>query len=330
MRLVLYISGCMQLFAWMATAQSVAGITQMADTSYNLRTVYSQAVKQHNNIQLVDWPPSSAIREQPDVVYCVTGGRPLRLHVFQPAVDIQNGTGIIIIHGGGWRSGNPGMHHALARALAARGYTCFTPEYRLSTEALYPAAVMDIKAAIRFVRGSAVDFGVDTGKLVLIGHSAGGELATFAGVTAGHPAFNASDCLPGLRDAVQAVVNIDGIVAFIHPESGEGDDSKRISAATYWFGYSKAEKPDLWRAASPLTYAGPASPPTLFINSAVPRMHAGRDDFMRILHSNNIRAEAFSFNNAPHTFCFFEPWFTPMVDRIHQFLAAVFQSSLPR
>ena len=70
---------------------------------------------------------------------------------------------------------------------------------------------------------------------------------------------------------------------WLHPDGKEGDDSKGISAGTYWFGYSKAENPKLWEAASPLSYVSAQTPPTLFINSAVPWMHAGREDYIKVL-----------------------------------------------
>jgi pectinesterase len=119
------------------------------------------------------------------------------------------------------------------------------------------------------------------------------------------------------------VVNIDGIVAFIHPESGEGNDTRSTSAATNWFGYTRAENPDLWRQASALTYAGKQSPPTLFLNSSVDRMHAGREDYIAILQRNGIYTEVHTFPDTPHTFCLFEPWFTPMVKYTTVFLKKV-------
>ncbi len=123
---------------------------------------------------------------------------------------------------------------------------------------------------------------------------------------------------------MQAVIDIDGILAFIHPESGEGDDSKRTSAATNWFGYSKNDNPELWKQASALTYAGKNSVPTLFINSAVDRMHAGREDHIKILKENNIYTEVQHFDNSPHAFCLFEPWFQPTIKYIDDFLKKVF------
>jgi pectinesterase len=116
---------------------------------------------------------------------------------------------------------------------------------------------------------------------------------------------------------------MDGLLAFIHKESGEGDDSKRISAATNWFGYSKAENPELWKQGSPLTHIGSHAAPILFLNSNVARMHAGRDDFIKILDEHNIYSEVKEFD-APHSFVLFEPWFTPVLQATDSFLKKVF------
>ena len=230
----------------------------------------------------------------------------------------------MIIHGGGWRSGNRSQHYPLAQRLAQFGYVCFTPEYRLSTEALYPAAVNDLKAAIKWIYGHAKDYHIDTTKIAVAGFSAGGELAAFLGTTGNSDAFDGHSCNPYHSSKIHAIIDIDGILAFIHPESGEGDDRKKTSAATYWFGYSKNENPELWKQASPLTHVGKNTPPTLFINSSVERMHAGRNDFMDVLKGNHIYTDVKTFKDAPHSFPLFHPWFEPTVKYIDGFLRKVF------
>jgi pectinesterase len=106
----------------------------------------------------------------------------------------------------------------------------------------------------------------------------------------------------------------------LHNESGEGDDWLRKSSASYWFGYNKLSRPEIWIEASPLTHVGKKSPPTLFINSGVERMRAGRTEYMNILKENDIYSKELTFNDAPHTFVSFEPWYTPMIQEIVKFL----------
>lgn len=312
------------LTALFANAQSTAGITGIRDSSYNVNNELKKNQKNYPFIQLPATPKAGIITEKKDIVYCQRGSRKLLLDVFSPAQKTKNKrAAILIIHGGGWRSGDRSLHYALAQRLAALGYVCITPEYRLSTEALYPAAIHDIKAAIRWMRKNADKYQVDTNMIVASGHSAGGELAAFVGATNGLKIFDGDGC-NNTSGKVNAVIDIDGTLAFIHPESGEGDDSKRISAATHWFGYSKTDNPAVWKEAGPLTHVGPHTPPTLFINSSVARMHAGREDFIRVLNQYGIPSSVKTFEGSPHSFILFNPWFDSTVTVINDFLKRTF------
>jgi pectinesterase len=306
------------------SSQSTVGITGKRDTSYSTYSAYVNTKKTHPDIKIVPVSRSPRIREEMGIVYCTAGNRNLYMDAFYPKTNQLPKAAILIIHGGGWRSGDRSQHHPLAQRLAALGYVCFTPEYRLSTEALYPAAVYDLKSALRWMRANAKAYKIDTNRIAVVGFSAGGQLAALIGTTNGNPKFEGNRCnleTPGL---VRAVVDIDGTLSFVHPESGEGDDSRSISAATYWFGYAKKEKPELWKEASPLTHAGKNTPPTLFINSSVSRMHAGREDYIEALSKHNIYSEVHTFPNSPHSFVLFDPWFEPTVKYISEFLGKVF------
>lgn len=311
----------------MLIAQSTKGITGKPDTSYSNYSAYVSTKKIYPDIKLVHEFHFKSVKEKKNIIYCTAGDRSLKLDAFYPEQEYKKGKpAIIIVHGGGWRTGNRTQHYPLAQQLAHLGYVCFTPEYRLSTEALYPAAVYDIKSCIRWLHEHANEYNVDTSKIVVFGFSAGGELAAFMGATNSINKFEENkNCWSNTSSLVKAVIDIDGILSFIHPESGEGDDSKRTSAATYWFGYSKIENPELWKEGSSLTHVGKHTPPTLFINSSVARMHAGREDYIKILDQYKIYTEVHEFENAPHSFCLFEPWFQPTVKYIDDFLKKVFK-----
>jgi acetyl esterase/lipase len=310
-----------------ASTQSMAGVTGKRDTSYSTYSAYTSSKKTNPDISIVNEFKLSTVTEQRDITYCSIGNRKLKLDVFSPKGKNEKGkTAIIIIHGGGWRTGNRTQHYPLAQKLADLGYICFTPEYRLSTEALFPAGVYDIKAAIRWVRKNAVNYNIDTSRIVAMGFSAGGELAAFMGTTGNMPLFEGTNCNTGISSRVNAVVDMDGTLSFVHPDSHEGDDSKRISAATYWFGYPKKDYMKLWEAASPLSYVDSTTAPTIFINSSVPWMHAGREDYISCLNKYHVYSEVHGFDGAPHSFPLFDPWFEPTVKYIDEFLKKVFTS----
>jgi pectinesterase len=307
-------------------AQLLAGITKKPDTSYTNYSAYNFEKPYHPNIKLVTDFNYDDIDVKKNITYCVIGNRNLMIDAFTPKQSSNKRIAVIMIHGGGWRSGNRAQHYPLAESLAHLGYVCFTPEYRLSTEALFPAAVYDIKAAIRWVKANAPTYNIDTSKIVIAGFSAGGELAAFMAATGNMPLFEGYQCNTGISTHVNALIDIDGTLSFVHPESGEGIDSTgRISAGTYWFGYNKQQNYGLWLAASPLTYVSATTPPTLFLNSSVDRMHAGRNDFIKVLDQYNIYSEVHRFDDAPHSFPLFYPWFDPMLQYMDNFLKKVFQ-----
>lgn len=306
-------------------AQYLKGLTQVRDTSYATPSAFKKTLKYFPNCTMVAGMHFDFVKQKKDIVYCSYGKRKMKLDVFYDKRATQKQTAIIIIHGGGWRSGNRQQHHPMAQKLASLGYVCFTPEYRLSTEALFPAAIYDVKAAIRWVRQNAGKYNVDPNQIVSLGFSAGGEMAAFMGTTGNMPLFEGVVTNSDSQSQVNAVVDIDGTLSFVHPEGGEGDDTKNISAGTYWFGYPKKDNPKLWEAASPLSYASAQTPPTLFINSSVARMHAGRDDYRKILDANGIYSEVHEFENSPHSFCLFNPWFDPTIQYIDGFLKKVFK-----
>ncbi|WP_304235775.1 alpha/beta hydrolase [Jiulongibacter sediminis] len=300
----------------LALAQNLSGITGQRDHSYNNGNALKGVQKEFPDVKLAISQNSAQINAQYDVAYCKTKGRTLTLDLFEPKGK-RNNIIFIFVHGGGWRSGDKSQHHEFAKELAARGYTVLTPEYRLSTEALYPAAVADVKTAIAWAHKR---FGGDGQKLAVGGFSAGGQMAAFLGATPNLNFQNYSLCPSEGDFSIDAVVDVDGILAYIHPESAEGDDSKSTSAATYYFGYSKSENPNLWISAGALAQLHKNAPPYLFINSREERMYAGREDFIRILNSFGIYSEVHTFKEAPHSFPQMDRWFLPTVNYIDHFL----------
>jgi len=295
------------------------------DTSFTVYSALVKAKKQYPNISIARPPVPKNIRQYTNLPYCTLGPRTLRAEVCQPTKKRRGGyPAVLFVHGGGWRSGHRSQHLPLAQQLAAKGYVCVLPEYRLSTEALYPAAVFDLKAALRWLRANARQYNIDTTRVAVWGFSAGGQLATLVGTTGGDVQFEDRACYPTHSSRVQAIVDVDGTLAFIHPESGEGDDRKGPSAATLWLGASKTEKPDLWQQPAALNHVSASTPPTLFINSAVARMHAGRDDFARQLTAFGIYHEVHTLPDTPHTFPLFNPWFQSTLDYTAAFLDKVF------
>jgi acetyl esterase/lipase len=308
------------------SAQSMEWLTATPDTSFNITRDFKNNVKKYPFIKIVPDSPSKAVTEVRNLVYGKVGSRELHIDAFTPsAAKKKPAPAVIIVHGGGWRSGNRTQHIPLAQHLAALGYASFTVEYRLSTEALYPAAVNDIKSAIQWLHANAKRFNINTNKIVVLGFSAGGQLAALVGMTSGSDKFDALDSNKGYSSSVQAVIDIDGTLTFVAPDAWETQNQQTVAASTMWLGYKRTEKLDIWTAASPLTYAERNKLPFLFLNSAVDRMHAGRDVFKEMMDKKGVYVRIDNFKDTPHTFCLYQPWFNPMVNNIDQFLTKIFK-----
>lgn len=253
-----------------------------------------------------------------DVVYANTGTGQLRADVFFPTMDDGLRPGVVLVHGGGWRSGKRQFLEPMARRLAAEGYVATVIDYRLSREALYPAAVEDIGRAVEWLRSRSGDFALDPDQIALLGTSAGGHLAVLAGVMGRNQPGG------GWGRAVQAVVNIDGVVDMSSNNARRFEDvPEKPSLFGLWIGGRFADYPELWRQASPLQQLGETVPPTLFVNSSQARFRVGREAFLHKLRHRGIAHESFTFADTPHTFWLFERWFAPTVQQVLAFFERV-------
>jgi len=291
------------------------------DTSFTIYNNYVKLRKYYPFVTPITPAHSGDFNTDTNVVYKTLGERALHLDVFY--TDVSTNVvrpGILLIHGGGWNSGSKEQLVLLGQDLAKHGYVAMTIEYRRSPEAQYPAAVLDLKEAVRWSRAHADTYGIDTSRIIALGCSAGAQLASLIGTTGIKPIFQGPTKLYGYSTSIQAVINVDGILSFIHPEAdAEG------AAAAQWLGGTRATAWEHWREASPLEYAGAETPPFLFINSAVPRFHAGRDDLIRILEANNIFWQVYTIPDSSHGFWLVHPWYEETLRYVLQFLDEVFE-----
>ncbi|MES2777370.1 MAG: alpha/beta hydrolase [Bacteroidota bacterium] len=288
------------------------------DTSFTIHGTLLKERKVRPYIEIASPLPDKNVKTKTDLTYRTIGNRQILLDIFYPKKIKKYKPAVLLIFGGGWRSGDKSQNHPMAIALANKGYVAVSPEYRLSMEAPFPAAVYDLKAAVKWMKANAKIYGIDTNKITVLGCSAGGQLAALLGTTNRNDHFE--DTIGQLKatSTVQAVIDIDGTLAFHHPESVEGN------AASQWFGGTYAEKPATWIEAAPLEHVDKNTVPVLFINSSIPRFHAGRDDMIRKMDSLHIYSEVHTLNDTPHPFWFFHPWFDRMMGYIGDFLERQF------
>lgn len=292
------------------------------DTAYNLRSAYAQIHKDFPRVRPIQAALPKNVRAKENQVYLQIGERALHVDVYYPARKRKKAyPGVLLIHGGGWRSGSKEMEVPMAQQLAKKGYVAVAVEYRLSPEAQYPAGIYDLKAAIRWMRAHAAEFGLNTDQIAAYGCSSGAQMASFLGTTNGMAEFEGIDGYLEYSSKVQAVLNIDGIVSFAHPEaSAEG------VMAGEWLGGSRETHWENWVEASPLEHANAQTPPFLFVNCIIPRFHAGRDDLFKVLDKSGIYHETHTIPNSTHSFWTVHPWFEETLIYSVGFLRKVFKS----
>lgn len=166
---------------------------------------------------------------------------------------------VVFIHGGAWNSGKKEDGLPVIRAISSTGdYVTATLNYRLSQEAPWPAQIHDCKAAIRFLRGKAEEYGIDAGNIGIMGISAGGHLVSMLG-TCGTTATLEGDlgAFPKQSSQVQCVVNFFGPTNFL-TMSG---DAIRPNPITALLGGIGPELRDKAKDASPVTWVTDKSAP---------------------------------------------------------------------
>jgi arylsulfatase A len=143
----------------------------------------------------------------------------LLMDVSFPSASSELLPAVIFVHGGGWSKGTRQDGSRTIEALAHGGYFAATIDYRLTGEAGFPAAVHDCKAAIRFLRSNAEELGIDSDNIAIVGFSAGGHLATLAGLSSGVPEL---DGAMGTSDISTTVACIGSISGAVMPQRAKG------------------------------------------------------------------------------------------------------------
>ena len=167
--------------------------------------------------------------------------------------------GILIIHGGGFNDGDKARPREMniATNLVSQGYVCVSINSRLrrkAGEVTWPQAVYDAKTAVRWLRATAAQWQIDPARIGVIGCSAGGNLATMLALTRPKDGFDLPEPYGSASSAVSCAVDFYGAVNL-----PEYHDMKM-------FNRTRAEAPDLYVKASPITYVFKEAPAILIVH----------------------------------------------------------------
>lgn len=200
---------------------------------------------------------------------------------------------VLHIHGGAFATGDK-REIPLEPFLGGlrRGYAVVSVNYRLSGEAIFPAGLQDLKAAVRWLRANCREYHLDPDRIAVCGGSSGGHFAAMLCLTA-----NARDLEdvslgnPEVPADVQAAVDWFGPTDFLKmdeqlAESGVGppDHNQADSPESRYLGAPITEVPEKVRQANPVTYVHSAMPPIL--------IQHGRIDALVPVQQSILLAEA--------------------------------------
>lgn len=214
---------------------------------------------------------------------------------------------VVAIHGGAFMHGDRRRELGHLPALRDAGYAVASVEYRFSGEALFPAAVLDVKQATAYLRAHAAELNLDPSFFAAWGRSAGGHLSAMLGVTSGQPTEFDGTGLGGPGDSsVQAVVDWYGPSDFLvmdaqfiaGPPDGDAPPVQNhddpLSPESRWVGGPIQELPEVSARANPITYitgAGNPRPPFF--------LAAGTSDHLVPYQQTLILADALRAHGTP-------------------------------
>ncbi len=278
--------------------------------------------------------PFPAVRKgvsvERDVEFFRVAGRSLKLDVFSPEAQGVNRPALIYVHGGSWLFGDKrDQGLPLVNHLASLGWVCFNVNYRLSPGATWPDQLVDIKAAIAWIRDHADDFGIDAGFVAITGGSAGAQIASMAALTQGEVKLQ-----PGFEDSdtsLQAIVTSYGIYDLTNRLGVHNPEYVAKMIGPLVVKAFLDEEPEKFRAGSPRDHLERADLPWLLLHGSkdelVPVAEA-REFFEALSAESSAMCGYAEFPAASHAFDIYNCHrATAAVELTSRFLATAFSSS---
>jgi acetyl esterase/lipase len=220
-------------------------------------------------------------RDLKDITYAMVENAPLGLDLHMPA-GVSKPPLLVWVHGGAWSAGTKAQY---PKDFVARGFAVASLDFRQTTQAPFPANVLDIKAAVRFLRAKAGDYGYSADKIAIAGASSGAHLAALVGVTNGDARLEGKEGnYLDQSSSVQAIVSYFGAsdLNTILAQSTPFGLKVREPALERLLGALPDKAKDLASLASPVTHIDKTDPPLLLL-------HGDLDPQMPINQSHELQ-----------------------------------------
>lgn len=203
----------------------------------------------------------AAVRVVRDLEFAHPDGfPPLLLDLYLPAHPVGLVPVVVWLHGGAWRVGDRDFSPDLERYFARRGYAMANIEYRLSGQAKFPAPLEDARAAVRWLRAHAGEYGLDGNAVGLWGSSAGAHLATLAATTARTPGDRVQAVVDGYGPTDLSAADDQALPGGMVHDVEDSPESELLGVRL------GAADPALLRAANPVAHVTSAAPPFLILH----------------------------------------------------------------
>jgi pectinesterase len=216
---------------------------------------------------------------------------------------------VLDIHGGGWKDRQVEQDKPMMERIATRGFVTAIVAYRLSTQAQYPAAINDCKAAVRYLRAHAAELKIDPDRIGVMGGSAGGHLTGLMAMTNGLSEYEGDGPNRDQSSAVKAAIVMAGSQDLI-----AANKDKSNPGTVAFLGGTYQEKPEIYEQASPLQHVRAGAPPTIFIEGERDTLKIGRAEMQDKLRALGVETGLHTLKDAPHPFWMSQPWCDQVVD----------------
>ncbi|MDG1896890.1 MAG: alpha/beta hydrolase [Fuerstiella sp.] len=236
-----------------------------------------------------------------NIEYSNPDGQHLQLNMAKPSKGQGPFPAIVCIHGGGFRAGSREGFNRLCQNLAQHGYVAVTVSYRLAPKYQFPAAVHDVKAAVRWMRANADRYNIDPNRIGTTGGSAGGHLAQFLAVTSDVGNFEGDGGNADYSSSVDCVVNFYGPSDFTKSYDASVDAAEVLPL---FLGGNVQQERRRHIEASPLYWVTPNAAPTLCIHGTEDSYVAHEQAVWLIdrLKSSQVEARLMTIDGADHGF----------------------------
>ncbi len=271
--------------------------------------------------------PVTAGLEVRNLVYC-TNEIPVKMDLYFPQTTQEAAPALLYVHGGGWIVGdrNTSLGMEDVPALTEAGYLVANVDYRRSVKYPFPAMVVDIKCAVRFLRAHAAELHIDPDRIGAWGSSAGGHIVSLVGLTDASAGWDEGE-YSEQSSRIQAVVDMFGPTDLTDP-----DYQKKFEEKGYLLFDVMNPSLELLAWASPITYVSADDPPFLIIHGdqdKVVMVKQSRLLYERLL-SFGVPAELLIVEHANHNLVPMGDVMNPTREGITQRILAFFDQVLKR